>query len=385
MNILIVHNKEINHYPPVKSLVDIMIELGHKITLVCYDEFGYANEKNTKVNCEVIRLNEYKKSGRFSRIINIFCFKKNIRTQVSKLMNENDLIWTTTDNTISLLGRELLKHRIHVMQLMELVDDAPIMYYNFLYKLKLNRVFTVNLEKYARRASHLVVPEINRAYIVKAMWNLDKLPTVLPNKPYKIEVNEPNQEIKDLIDKLTATKKKLILYQGIFLKERKLDEFAEAIDKLGSEYAFCIMGRDREERRRLCKKYPNIIYIPFIAPPLHLLITQIAYVGVLTYFPEEDYSLPGKLNVLYCAPNKIYEYAYSELPMIGNNIPGLATPFEKYNIGKCFDELDSESIVRALKDIESEYEEMKQACKSYYNSVDMKAIVKKVLSLAPVQ
>ena len=161
--------------------------------------------------------------------------------------------------------------------------------------------------------------------------------------------------------------------------ERKLEEFAQAVNSLGDEYAFCIMGSDTQERKQLCEKYPEIIYVPFITPPFHLLITQIAFIGVLTYFPTAD-DLAGKLNVVYCAPNKIYEYAYSGLPMIGNNIPGLSGPFEKYHIGKCFEKLDSVVIAEAIKEIEKDYEKMKLSCEKFYNDIDMKAIVRDVLN-----
>lgn len=380
MKILVVHNKEINHYPPVKSLVDILLDLGHTVTIICYDRYGYAKEKgNNSINCEVISLDEFKKKGRFSRLENVFLMKRKVQRRVSELMNTCDLIWTTTDSTVSLLGKDLFKYKKHIMQLMELVADTSIFYYEIFYKLGLNKKFTVHLDRYAKKAKCVVVPEINRAHILKAMWGLDNLPYVLPNKPYRIMLDNPDSSVLEIVEKLKNSGKKILLYQGVFLKERKLEEFAEAARMLGSEYVFCILGRDTEERRKLCAKYPDITYIPFITPPYHLLITQISHIGILTYYPTAD-NLPGKLNVVYCAPNKIYEYAYSGLPMVGNNIPGLSQPFEKYNIGKCFDELSAVSIAKAIVEIEKEYNLISKNCKLFYDEVDMKKIVDNIVN-----
>lgn len=380
MKILVVHNKEINYYPPVKSLVDILLDLGHEVIIICYDHYGYAKEKENNLNCKVIGLDELKRNGKFSRLGNIIFMKRKVRKRVSELMNSCNLIWTTTDSTVSLLGKELYKYKNHVMQLMELVDDTPILYYKIFYKLGLHKKIPVHLDRYAKRAKCVVVPEINRGYILKAMWELNKLPHILPNKPYKIKLDNPDSSVLKIVEKLKKCGKKILLYQGVFLKERKLEEFADAARILGNEYVFCIMGRDTEERKQLCVKYPDIIYIPFIAPPYHLLITQISHIGILTYYPTAD-DLPRKLNVLYCAPNKIYEYAYSGLPMVGNNIPGLSQIFDKYSIGKCFNELNAESIVKAVCAIEQNYNAMQGNCRNFYDDTDMKQIVSDILSV----
>ena len=46
MKILIVHNKEINYYPPVKSLVDILLDIGASVTLIHMINFLIGKKKN---------------------------------------------------------------------------------------------------------------------------------------------------------------------------------------------------------------------------------------------------------------------------------------------------------------------------------------------------
>lgn len=379
MDILLIHNKDINYYPPVKSLISILAELGHRVTLITYDGYGYKEEVRDQENIQMIGLESFKYKGKIKSFFNVFFFRRNIRRKISELLPSYDVIWTTTDTTISMVGKVLLHCDNHIMQLMELVEDAPLYSYDIIYKLHLNKRLRVSLDKYARHARCVVVPEYNRAHITATMWGLNKVPYILPNKPYKIEINDPPQDIIDTVENIKSQGKKIILYQGIFLKERRLDEFAEAVRMLGDDYVLCIVGRDRQERKELCEKYPEIIYVPFIKPPYHLLLTQIAHIGILTYFPTSD-NLMGRLNVIYCAPNKIYEYAYCGLPMIGNDIPGLSGPFDKYHIGKCFDNLDKTDIAETIKEIEEDYEMMKASCRMFFDEIDLKVQVSNILN-----
>ena len=98
---------------------------------------------------------------------------------------------------------------------------------------------------------------------------------------------------------------KLFYIKGVIRKERPLDAFAEAIDELGENYVLYIMGAKNEEVERLINTYKNVKHIDFIAPPYHLLVTQKAYIGILSYVPRKDDILHySKLNEIYCAPNK---------------------------------------------------------------------------------
>ena len=164
-------------------------------------------------------------------------------------------------------------------------------------------------------------------------------------------------------------------YQGYFSAERRLDELAEAVTLLGDDYTLCIMGADNDERKRLCKKYPNISYLGFISAPDHLRVTELAYIGVLTYYPQKG----EELNGLFCAPNKLFEYAYCDLPMVGNDIPGLSLPFEKYGIGVCYKDNTPQAICSAIREVENSYATFKNNCIGYYNSVDVKQIIQEII------
>lgn len=363
MNILVVHNPEIETWPPVRSLVENLLNNEHKVVLITKD--AYNSLKIDNDNLTVHLLESYKKKHYLQ---NILCFLKNrlkLKQLVKESMDECEILWTTTDSSVRALGNLVFRYR-HIMELLELAEDMP-----YVINLKFPKV---NLKKYARRAWKIVVPEYNRAHILKTWWNLEETPYILPNKPYSLESNTGNSIVKKIIEKMDAENRKIVLYQGVFYEDRKLDAFAEAIDFLKSEYVFYIMGRDNSIRQTLCYKYKNIEYIPFIPPPNHLLITKHADIGLIPYIPQKvmHYS---PLNALYCAPNKIYEYAAYGLPMIGSDVPGLMYPFTKYNIGVCCKKLTAQDVEKALNYVSENYDEMRKNCKSFFNDINLDEIV----------
>lgn len=370
MRILIVHYNQLYKYPPVISLIQNLIKNNHKITLI--SEGIYILPKNIieNKNFEGIEISSEYKHGVFKRLCNLIIRKIKLKKLVVKKMKNNDLIWTTTDITAREIGKALYKYK-HIMQLMELVEDIPLF--------SNQMIFKAHLYKIAQKAYKVVVAEENRAYIQKIWWNLSNKPIVLPNKPYSIKTSL-NKDIEEIIKKLKSDTRTIILYQGNFESDRNLNEFVKAIQSLGiDKYGFYIMGKDSIERKNLCKKYSFVNYLGFISPPNHLQITKLAHIGLLPYVPDKTNPYYSELNALFCAPNKIFEYALYGLPMIGTDVPGLKYSFEKYNIGVCCKDLKKEEIIKAIKYIESNYKQMSRNCQDFYNSIDLDKIVQNII------
>ena len=52
-------------------------------------------------------------------------------------------------------------------------------------------------------------------------------------------------------------------------------------------------------------------------------------------YPVLVWIIPSNtLNTLYCAPNKIFEYALCEIPSISNELPAMREIYRQFNIGK---------------------------------------------------
>ena len=362
MRILVVHGRQINEFPPVRNLIRILVRQGHEVSVITRDKSGFVFPEIESINYNVL--------PEAKRKVDYFSKRKEMRKLVSQLMKKNDVLWTTTDSTVRDLGKIVYKYR-HIMQLMELIEDIPVLPgINFI---------GLNIKKYAQKAAGIVVPEVNRAYILKAWWDLKRTPFVLPNKMDLETIATIPEEVSRIISEIKSEPRKIILYQGVFTPDRNLDSYAEAIDALGKEYCLYLMGSDADYRKDLCERYNNIKYIPFIRPPYHLLITRYAHIGLLPYVAKKSTHC-SVLNALYCAPNKIFEYAACGLPMIGSDVLGLRYPFEKFNIGYVCETQSKNEIIELIRKIDHNYVMMKENCQSFYESVNMDEIVENILN-----
>ena len=367
MRILVVHGQQLEHYPPVNTLVNTLTENGHLVTLIT--KF-YEEPKVQNRSClQTIKLPNNENIMSFTNAIAYIKKRKHMQYLVKREMQHNDILWTTTDSTIRDLGKIIYNYK-HVMQLMELIEDMPAIPGLSYPKM--------NIKKYAQRAYKVVVPEYNRAHIQKVWWRLPELPVVLPNKMFSVDISEPPSEVAEIIKNLEQEKRKIILYQGSFREDRNLTKYAEAISSMEDKYVLYIMGADSPLRKELCEKFPDIKYIPFISPPYHLLVSRKAYIGLLPYVPEKI-GYNSILNALYCAPNKIFEFSGFGIPMIGNDVPGLSIPFENYNIGRICKKANIEEIIGLIISISKDYDVISKNCIDYFNSIDLNQIVNDIL------
>ncbi len=368
MKVLVVHSDDIRRFPPVRNLLQCLLNHGHIVTIITKDENGILSDWKEQ-NLHVELLESYAKTDKANMVMTYTRNRLFLHNRIPELMKDYDVIWTTTDIAVREIGKQLFNYK-HIMQLMELIQEMPINPY-------LKHV-KFSIQKYAKHAFKVVVPEINRAHITKTWWNLMITPTVLPNKPYSLEIPTVPDEAKPYIEEMKCEQRKKLLYQGVFYKDRDLEPVARAVSALKDDYCLYIMGRDTDVCKKLRDTYPEVKYIPFMDPPTHLLVTQQASVGLLPYTPKKTHHF-SELNALYCAPNKIFEYSAFGLPMLGSDVPGLFIPFEKYNMGVCYKTGEPEEIRDLLIYINQHYIEMSEGAKIYYNSIDIDKIVAEIL------
>lgn len=368
MKVLVVHVGDILKYPPVISLINGLENNGVQ-TVVITTASDYITKKFKNITFEDLGFRYETLGGPLPKLLNIYKTKKKINELILKHYDRESVIWVTYNVSLKHMDINKLYKYQYVMQLMELTETIK-------YHEKLP--FKLNAEKIARNAVAVVVPEYNRAHITKAWWDLKDLPFVLPNKPYYGVSFEKNESVDDphaseIINKLKN--KKIILYQGILSIERPLDVIIRAVDRLGDDYAFVVMSGGENIYKNIESK--NYYFIPFVAPPSHLQITSNAFIGVLAYIPvKSEFS---KLNVLYCAPNKTYEYGMFGIPMIGNDLPGLQYLFETKKCGKCFSEFNEERIIDAIRVVEENYTEMSHNAKEFYDGTNYNEILVRIL------
>ncbi len=373
--IVIAHFVSVVAYPPVINLIENLLSNHHRVRLVSVDVHKLPERILSHENFQYVELVINQKMNVIDRFDRRFIQKKRGQQAVAKFMKDADLLWTTTDRTALLLGK-MLENYPHVMQLMELVKEYP--YFRKLPFLKFP------IHKYAQSAKAVVVPEVNRAYIQKVWWNLEKVPYVLPNKSYRLEPGDLGQEEQAALNIMKEEKRKIVLYLGAIGKDRDLRTIAKGLALAGEEYCLYVVGRCREKERaeldEIVKENKNVVYLGYFSAPKHLAFLEYAYMGVLPYKPSYDIWNTSELNALYCAPNKIFEYSGFGVPMLGSDVIGLKLPFEQYNIGVCYTDVP-ESVNVAIAAVEKDYATMQKNCLKYYESYDLDKIVDEIINI----
>lgn len=376
---IIMHNN-LMHYPPMISLIDILCELGEKVIYIGDYTESPTTKRFTSQGVNLVRLGYKREGSQLNRLKAQIRYKRELSAVLERydVCNE-DLLWYVYSDSATFLHKLLAKYR-YLVHYYEFERQE----YSWKFKL-LYPSFTQ--EKLVHNAVGIIHCEYNRAQIFKGMVGLERIPFILPNKPYvkdgAISNNIPDEiqkAISSINEKIIG--KKVILYQGIFnSKERKLEEFCQAVNLLPEEYLLIAMGRGDNSFVQLKDKYESdrILFIPFIIPPYHLLITEKASIGVLSYSPTSR-TYYGVINPLYCAPNKIFEYAKYGKPMISNDNPGLKYVFDKYNCGCVVnDPISPQNVKDAILTVMNDYERKSKGAIEYYNSVDLHKAVKSII------
>jgi hypothetical protein len=334
--ILIIHKGQFDTFPPLLSVKKALNDLGYSVDVLTTSNSN-KNLFNNEEHCFIIP-----RSGRIPMISFVFWYFRYL-LMINTLVKRNyEFIWIEGGDTLALFGAfiKVKSKDKFIVQVSELYDKLPI------YKFMIGKVII--------RFGKIVMPEINRAYIYKVWFSLDKLPYVLPNKPYyKTETKEKKalRDLKIMEDKIQqfANGRKIILYQGVIATDRK---FSGVVDFVANDDDFCLilLGRDNGYLTELTADTDNVFYAGFISPPLHLEITKLAFICLMAYDTTS-------LNKIYCAPNKIWEYSMTGKPILSQDLPGIDSLFNKYNFGQCCDVNDVRSVKAAIQMLSNDYEE----------------------------
>lgn len=365
----------VNDFPPAVSLVSNLLEIGCRVSLLaCGDDSCLPISVRNNKQFEFICLGG-RGGSLFKRVSMLYKVPHAIRSFLSSRRGEIDIVWTTMAIDVRDAGRQLY-HFAHVMQIAELTERLPAFFHS-------NRPPYSKLAiKLARRASKVVVPEYNRAFIQQTLWRLPETPVVLPNKP-SLSSDTPKSLDCELNSRFERENRKIILYQGLFADDRDLAPFADAVDSFNGEFVLYLMGKGSDQRQQdlveeILSSHSNIEYVGFVPAPNHLVYTRYARIGLLPYKPSYSGECPP-LNALYCAPNKIWEYSRFGIPMIGSDVPGLTGIFARFNCGITA-KSNSKSIAMAIREVDSAHDLMSSGSFRLYDSVDTQQIVKGIIS-----
>ena len=207
-------------------------------------------------------------------------------------------------------------------------------------------------------------------FIEKIAWkHIDLLITVsssiiewyklnLGEKPSLLILNSPTQEL-DIEDVYGSEKNylrekfsipneaKIYLYLGILSKKGRgieyyLDIFRE--DGIMGHLVLIGYGQDAEEIKRISEAHPKIHYHAAVRHDQVVEISKCADVGLCLI---EAVSLSD----YYCLPNKLFEYAFSGLYILGSDFPDIRKVVQEYDLGRC-SALNNDDLVAAVKEID---------------------------------
>ncbi|WP_276728078.1 hypothetical protein [Chryseobacterium carnipullorum] len=363
-------NHDVLIYPPILSLITILLEENQKVTLLGYcsdlEKFqSYIDKGLIFYNL----LDNDTESSKFNKTLNYMNYRRNVKKTLSN-EKKNVKLWFLGNEVIYLFNDLLEKYHsiIYFFEVPEL--KVPNRY-------RLLSPF-FNYKNCVRKAKQVICCEYNRGLITRAYFGLSQEPIIIPNKPSYF-INESDiHKLDDYIEQKIENKK-IILYQGGFnFPERRLDELCDSINFLPSEFIILIMGPDTDYKRVLISKYKEnerIVFLPFIGAPNHLHITKRARIGFLSYFSNEG-NIQQILNILYCAPNKVFEYAKYGIPMVSNNLPSMEYFIGKFKSGKTIKHFTPENIANAVLQIDSQYEIHSNGSCAVFDSVNIQEIIR---------
>ena len=164
------------------------------------------------------------------------------------------------------------------------------------------------------------------------------------------------------------------MYMGILSSERPLEPIIEAVEQLDG-YVLAVLGGRTPYLDRLEKTMGGrFVYLGSVKPPHHLEVASHADVTYISYVANN-----GSINAVFCAPNKVYEFAGFGIPMLCNDNPGLKYTVEHGGFGICVPELTTPNIAAALKQIDANAEAMGQAANRYYEAESVEQAVVRTL------
>lgn len=209
----------------------------------------------------------------------------------------------------------------------------------------------------ARRADIVITPESNRAWILQQFSSSTAPFFVIPNRSSEdmIPVADGPPCTKVVFREHGGSPKcnRFLIYQGAFMTSRCLTETILGFKQVPFEdVGLILMGGDPDSQifkdlADLASDDLRIVLLSYIHPPKHLLVTKGCIGGILLY---EAVSL----NNVYCAPNKVYEYAALGLGMILPDYPCISGVNKEFGLGVVCNPMNPDSIALAMKELLSE-------------------------------
>lgn len=154
----------------------------------------------------------------------------------------------------------------------------------------------------------------------------------------------------------------IFVYQGVIVPLRRIDRVVEKVAKLPGAQILLVGGGEREYLDQLKSGFEeqglsNVHFLGKVDLKVLYSILNIADYGLIAY---DNFDL----NNRFCAPNKLYEYAYFDLPMVTSEQELFVKTFKSYPFGVVISE-EQEVFEAAFKELERNIEGMGRVFESF--------------------
>ena len=325
--------------------------------------FSLSKTKNYNISCVGISLNEGSANTNYIIDANILSINLNSNSIcfLPKLLKQFVMFFELSYKFIR-IGVKIKPSIVHchdtlvlpiglyfkIFHKSKLIYDAHELESNKNGQSKLFSIATLFIEKISwRQIDHFI--SVSNSIINWYNKNLGVKPnTLILNSPI-LNLNNLNNE-KYFHRKYNIDDKILIfVYLGILGKGRGIEMMLDVFKnyKLNSHMVFVGYGELSEFIKNTANNSPNIHLHDSVPHEDVVKLVKNADVGMCLI---ENVSLSD----YYCLPNKLFEYAFAGLKIISSNFPDIVSVVDKYHLGQTC-ELDTDSIYRAIIDIENSH------------------------------
>ena len=196
---------------------------------------------------------------------------------------------------------------------------------------------------YIRHADAAITSDFGRSEVLSERYRIQP-PTVLLNVPEVIQTLSPDLDFRA---RALGDRRYLLIYQGILVPNRGLPEMIEAMRQL-PECRLALVGygameRELKEKVRREGLDDAVVFFDAVPYPELMRYTAACDLGVIPL-------IGSCLSYVYAAPNKLFEYMMSALPVVATDLPDMARVVTGERVGALIgDPTDPTSIATAVR------------------------------------
>jgi glycosyltransferase involved in cell wall biosynthesis len=300
------------------------LALSYDLTLLCVSP-KLSKSEYSSPHFKVIRTDVTEKRNKIVRLF-MFSFKlvKTAITMKPNIVYANDFFLPFPGLIAAKLSKAKFVYDAHELIVPALGQNLSLT----------EKLFYFLEKKTVRHSALIIAANSERAQMMKDHYNLDKLPLVIMNIPPMPETKASRDEVISLFPILIKEKVEdvHVVYMGDIDFIRGIDVLLDSVKYLPENVKLIFVGggTDLENVKTVANKIgKNQIRVTGQVPNYMIFdIVKQADIGFISYL------LSNNLNHVYCAPNKIFEYAQSGLPVISTCQPTIKKIFSEFRIGE---------------------------------------------------